>query len=47
MKKFVVREVETLRTTASGYGCWCQGIDGEWVWICEGLPTEPPPSIFS
>jgi hypothetical protein len=23
MKRFVAREVETLKTTAAFYGCWC------------------------
>jgi len=34
MKRFVIREVETVKTTAALYGCdacpdkpWCKGID--------------------
>lgn len=26
MKKFAIREVETLKTTAADYGCWCGSI---------------------
>jgi len=36
MKKFAVREMETLKTTAAMYGedCWCGYIGDTWVVIC-------------
>ena len=34
MKKFAIREVETLKTTASGYGCWCYVEDIGWIYVC-------------
>jgi hypothetical protein len=35
MKRFVVREVETLKTTAALYGCDCCCRTGCWVgWCC-------------
>jgi hypothetical protein len=34
MKKLMVREVETLKTTASMYGCWCEVEPGVWVYVC-------------
>lgn len=37
MKKLMVREVETLKTTASMYGCWCEVEPGVWVNFCESI----------
>jgi hypothetical protein len=34
MKKFAIREVETLKTTASGYGCWCYVEGIGWINVC-------------
>lgn len=35
MKKFAIREVETLKTTASMYGCWCEIEPGVWIYVCD------------